>query len=181
MKLLLRRFSTDEAAGSKGDAEQSPRARLGAGSSLGSFTESGQRIEVMLAGEHRLWLQCRPSRRNNCAPVDIGPVTWDDYRTPCLSPVPEWLNANSWTTSILVLKSTALYRAVVKGEALDPTLGIEFNAQLGDLIYRSEPVREPAHPSPSRRAVGRGDSPPPSGGQIQRDATAPFHRNRSTP
>lgn len=179
MKMPLRRFGSDEAADHKGDAEEGSTARLGAGSLLGSFIESGLRIEVMLAGEHRLWLQCRPSRRGpECAPVDIGPVTWDDYRSPCLSPMPEWLNANSWTTSILVLKSTALFRAAIKGEALDPTLGIEFNAELGQLICRSQPVRKPADPSRGRRAVGRGDPPPRTGGQIQPN-TAP--RNRSTP
>jgi hypothetical protein len=179
MKMPLRRFGADRAAERQGNAEDGSTAPLGAGSLLGSFIESGLRVEVMLAGEHRLWLQCRPARRGpECAPVDVGPVAWDDNRTPCLSPVPEWLSANSWTTSILVLKSAALFRAVVKGEALDPTLGIEVNTELGHLVHRSEPVQKPADPSWGRRAVGRGDPPALATWQIQPNATP---RNRSTP
>ncbi|MCH7229919.1 hypothetical protein L0U85_03460 [Glycomyces sp. L485] len=135
---------------------------------------------MILAGEHRLWLQCRPTRSDrNVKPVDIGPVTWDDYRTPSLAPVPEWLDANSWATSILVLKSAALYRAVANAEALNPTLGIEFNADLGDLVYEAKPVREPADPPQGRRAVGRGDPPPPAIARNGPNIT-PSPRNRST-
>lgn len=135
MKLKLRRGMATESTRPGAEATSGHRHPLGAGTHLGRFTEAGLQIEVQVAGERRLWLQHRSSGSTR----GIGPIAWDDYRTPSLNPVPDWLDANSWTATVLVLKSTALHRAVTLGELLDPTLGIEVNPDLGDLVYQAEP------------------------------------------
>lgn len=110
---------------------------LPTGTVLGWFVESRLRFEVRLAAERQLWLRSRPETRPDHAPVDAGPVVWDDYRSPHMAPMPEWLDSSAFSTTVIVLKSTALHRAVVHGEALDPALGIEINAQLGELFCES--------------------------------------------
>lgn len=134
MKLKLRRETAAESTRLGADAASGDPCSLGTGTHLGRFIDSGIQIEVQIAGERRLWLQCRSGE----SITSIGPIVWDDYRTPSLNPVPDWLDANSWTTTVLVLKSTALHRAVMFGELLNPTLGIEVNPGLGDLVYQAE-------------------------------------------
>ncbi|MEU5156090.1 hypothetical protein [Glycomyces sp. NPDC021274] len=143
MKLRLRRSGKAGASGTETEIDGEQFVHLAVGTSLGSFIEAGLRVEVFLSGEQRLWLRCRPSRADgDFEAVDIGSIRWSDCRTPCLDPVPDWLEANSWTSTVLVLKSAVLHRAVVRGEALDPTLGIEINAALGDLVYQAEAVHQ---------------------------------------
>jgi hypothetical protein len=137
MKIKLRRgTSSGSAPPEVGTASGRPEP-IRAGTRLGSFTEAGLTIEVQVAGERRLWLQHRSSGGTK----GVGPIVWNEYRTPSLNPVPDWLDANSWAATVLVLKSTALHRAVMLGELLDPTLGIEVNPELGDLVYQAEPRR----------------------------------------
>ncbi|MFG3339504.1 hypothetical protein [Glycomyces sp. NPDC048151] len=112
---------------------------LPAGTALGRFVEAGLRFEVQLAAERRLWLRCRPdSWDRDFAPVDVGPIVWGDNRSPHLNSIPEWLDPCSQSTALIVLKSTALYRAVVLGEALDPEIAAEVNSELGELVYQTD-------------------------------------------
>lgn len=138
MRLKLRRPPVE--AASAGEPQRAAWS-LPAGTALGWFVEAGLRFEVQIAAERRLWLRCRPAVRDHDFPqIDVGPIAWDSYRSPHLNSVPEWLDANATSTATVVLKSTALYRAVVLAEALDPTLDVEINAQLGELVYQADPA-----------------------------------------
>ncbi|GAA1683382.1 hypothetical protein GCM10009830_33250 [Glycomyces endophyticus] len=138
MRLKLRRSPVEAAR--TGDTQRAAWT-LPAGTALGWFVEAGLRFEVQLAAERRLWLRCRPAARGRDLPqIDVGPVVWDAYRSPHLNSVPEWLDASATGTAAVVLKSTALYRAVVLGEALDPTLDVEISADLGELVYQADPA-----------------------------------------
>jgi hypothetical protein len=136
MKLKLRRPDAGRSSGMESDGSNRA-ALLTPGTLLGRFIQADRRIEVLSAAEYRLWLR---AQARNASPVGLGPVVWDHYRTLSLVPVPDWLDANSWTATVLVVKAMALYRAVVHGEALDPALGIEINTDLGELVYQSEPM-----------------------------------------
>jgi len=137
MKLKLRRASTS----ATGVAAHRPASWvLPAGTVLGWFVEARLQFEVQLAAEHRLWLRTRSDAGDpGYTPLDVGPIVWDEYRSPHLDPVPEWLDASALSTAAIVLKATALYRAVVRGEGVDPNLGVNINVELGDLVYESRP------------------------------------------
>lgn len=138
MRLKLRRAPVE--AERAGEAQRAAWT-LPAGTALGWFVEAGLRFETQLAAERRLWLRCRPAARDRDFPqIDVGPVVWDSYRSPHLNAVPEWLDAGATSTAAVVLKAVGLYRAVVLGEALDPTLDVEINAQLGELVYQADPA-----------------------------------------
>jgi hypothetical protein len=96
---------------------------------LGWFTEARHRIDVLVAGETRLWLRAwRTDKSGAPVMVDLGPISWNEYRTPSLEPVPDWLNPIGALS--IVVKSMALLQAVVLGAPVDPALQLVINPAL---------------------------------------------------
>jgi hypothetical protein len=141
MKLKQRRSGS----GSRGAADPLEAARKLAhapGTVLGWFFEERQRVEVVNAGECRVWLRTwRPDRNGPIRQVDLGPITWDDYRTPSLEPVPNWLDTKSSTAFRLVGKSMVIVRAVRESERIDPAYEIAINPALRHLLQQSQDPR----------------------------------------
>lgn len=125
---------------STGTAEAKERSSAAAGTVLGWFTEARHRIEVLIAGETRLWLRAWRQDKNG-APVmvDLGPISWNEYRTPSLEPVPDWLDSGPLGGLPIVVKSVALLQAVVHGKPADPALQLAINPALGELSCGAGP------------------------------------------
>jgi hypothetical protein len=138
MSTLRRRTPVNgRSTGTNGATE---RPSVAPGTVLGWFTEARHRIEVLVAGETRLWLRAW-RRDKNGAPVmvDLGPISWNEYRTPSLEPVPDWLDSGPLGALPIVVKSMALLQAVVHGTPADPALQLAINPALGDLSRRAGP------------------------------------------
>jgi hypothetical protein len=139
MMVTLRRRSPRIERTHEAGAE-TERPALAPGTVLGWFTQQ-HRIEVLVAGETRLWLRAwKKNQSGQELMVDVGPITWNEYRTPCLEPVPDWLNVGPLDALSIVFKSMALLAAVARAEPVDPALGLSVNPALGEFNHVPDPA-----------------------------------------